>query len=114
MATATHAIAPALLPVRARFMELMLPRIIEFERLRCRVNAGQEAPLALEAIGALAHKISGVADTFGMSRIGNLSAQVDRRISAGRAAREPLASVWDSTEPALEALLDAMEAQLDD
>lgn len=107
-------VSPALLPVRARFVELLLPRVMELERLRCRVNAGQDAVASVLAIGALVHKIGGVAGTLGFSRVGNLALQVDARISEGRKLQEPLALVWDGAEPVLEALMDAMEAHLDE
>jgi hypothetical protein len=107
-------VAPALLPVRARFVDLLLPRVMELERLRCRVNAGQEVVPAILAIGGLAHKIAGVAGTLGFARVGHLALQVDARISEARKMQEPVALFWDATEPVLEALMDAMEAHLDE
>lgn len=102
------AIPSALLPVRSRFLALIVPRVLEFEAFRRQINEGGEATAALAGIGALAHKISGVAATLGFHQVGQLAAQVDRRIVGGRGA--PLPPVWREVEPQLEALMDAMEA----
>lgn len=113
LAAATPVI-PALIPVRDRFLALILPRMLEFETLGRDIRSGQRPAQAIVEIGNLAHKIAGVAETLGFAVVGQCASAVDRRITIAKQAQHPVDAVWRDVEPMLESLQDALEALLED
>lgn len=113
-AALSSAIPAALFPVRARFRDLILQRMMTFEALRIEFNAGNDPQRALSGIFALAHKIAGVAETLGFPDAGQLAAALDQHSGDGLARQVPLKDLWRSVEPQLVALLDELELLLDD
>jgi HPt (histidine-containing phosphotransfer) domain-containing protein len=99
---------------RALFAARIEEQIIRIEQCRLDLLSGRSpGRAALDEIEAHAHKISGVAETVGCPRAGRLAAGVERLIGQGR--REGLSdrAILQAIEPALEALLDALEAVLE-
>ena len=113
-AALSSAIPAALFPVRARFRDLILQRMMTFEAFRIDFNAGNDPQSALSGIVALAHKIAGVAETLGFPEAGRLAAALEQHSRDGLARQVPLKDLWRSVEPQLIALLDEMELLLDD
>lgn len=101
-------LSPALLPLRARFIDMNLSRADELLHLRQRIAAGQDAIRALLAIGDIAHKICGVAGTLGFERIGQLSFDLDQSIIALRNRQTDFVSAWRKSQPVLDALIAAL------
>ncbi len=111
---ASRPLDPALVAVRNRFVDTLGDRILRLENLKHLIETGGHDPRAvLKAIGDTAHKIAGVAETLGFAEIGQLCVVVDRRILSGTAEQTPCRRLWAEVAGPLEALLDAMEAQLD-
>lgn len=106
-------LSASLMPLRAKFIASILPRLAELETLRRQVAADAAGMQALTEIGHVAHRISGVAATLGFARAGELASEVDRQATAVRSGQELFAWAWPRTEPVLEALMDELEAQLD-
>ncbi len=113
VSAAKTAFDPALGAIRLRFIETITPRLLQFENLKQTYMAQPDHLQALTAMGDLAHKITGVADTLGFSEIGQCSTIVDRQISRGIADNNSASAIWDRAKDSLERLLDAMEAALD-
>lgn len=99
---------------RALFAARIEEQIIRIEQCRLDLLSGRgPGGAALDEIEAHAHKISGVAETVGYPRVGRLAGGVETLIGQGR--REGLSdrAILQCVEPALEVLLDALEAVLD-
>lgn len=103
-----------LIPARQRFRDLIIERIMTLEALGIRVRNGQEPRAALAGIVALSHKIAGVAGSLGFSSAGNLAAALERNYLDLTELKTPLRDVWRDTEPRLIALMDELEALLDE
>lgn len=107
-------IAPELLPARKRFRDLAIERIMTLESLRIRVTSGQEPRTAIAGIVALAHKIAGSAGSLGYGAAGNLAARIDQISRDQAEVKLPLNELWRQIEPRLIALMDELEALLDE
>lgn len=103
-----------LLPARQRFRDLVVERILTLESLRIRVSNRQEPRAALSAIVALCHKIAGVAGSLGYVSAGNLAASVERAYRDQAELKLPLNDLWSLIEPRVLALMDELEALLDE
>ena len=123
MTGATHTVLPnepsqaamsMLEPARTRFCDLLFTRIIAFEEFRKSADRPAETAEALVKISDLAHKIAGVGATLGYPAVGALAGAVEQAALSGRARQADPAAVWSDVEPRLDALLDALEALLDD
>lgn len=99
--------------VRARFVDLILPRLVTLEGLRADLASSSDSHAALAGIGSLCHKIAGVAATLGFPHAGDLAGEIDAAIDAGLAAGGTADVVWRQIDPALEALMDELESTLD-
>jgi len=99
--------------LRERFRETVVERVIFFEAMKARIDAGQSPVSALLDIANLAHKITGVAATLGFSRSGEYAAALERRIRAGLESGAPIAAIWRDVLPILDCLLDELESLLD-
>jgi HPt (histidine-containing phosphotransfer) domain-containing protein len=99
--------------VRARFRDLIVQRVLEFERLKKLIEAAPGNAPALREVAALAHKISGVAATLGFAQAGDLAAALDTAIMRRQAAGVAAAAIWQDAAPMLETLLDALEEAID-
>lgn len=101
-------------PARARFRDLLFARIIAFEEFGKSAGRPAEIADALVKIADLAHKIAGVGATLGYASVGTMAFAVEQAVLSGRTRKADAAAVWSDVEPRLEALLDALEALLDD
>lgn len=101
-------------PARARFRDLLVVRIIAFEEFRKAAQRPAEAADALMKMSDLAHKIAGVGATLGYASAGALAGAVEQTVLSGRARQADAATLWSEVEPRLDALLDTLEALLDD
>jgi Hpt domain len=103
----------ALRAVRLRFIETVLTRLLQFEDMKQAFasDPGDMAPLS--EIGAMAHKIAGVAETLGFGDIGRLSMWIDGQIVRGVNAGDPPGTVWQTIAAPLEDMLQKMEDLLD-
>ncbi|WP_372838362.1 Hpt domain-containing protein [Phaeovulum sp.] len=99
--------------LRGRFLATVVERILMFEAKIRDLEADSNSAAALQEISNLAHKITGVAATFGFPKIGALAADVEHKIGEGRASGISAQESWRDTSPILEKLLDEMEAILD-
>lgn len=109
----TRAIPLALLPARARFHDLILQRIMAFESFRIDFHKRRDPQVALEGVISLAHMIAGVAETLGYPVIGNMAALLERQSREGLDRKIPAIDLWHRMEPQLIALMDELEALLD-
>ncbi|GAB1480066.1 hypothetical protein MASR2M74_26380 [Paracoccaceae bacterium] len=103
-----------LFPARQRFRDLIIERIMALEALGIRVKNGQEPRAALTGIVALSHKIAGVAGSLGFTGAGNLAAALEKNYLDLTERKTPLRDIWRDTEPRLLALMDELEALLDE
>ena len=67
----------------------------------------------LSEIGALSHKIAGVAETLGFGDIGQLAGWIDGEITRRARAGEPPIAIWRKIDSPLEDMLEKMEDLLD-
>ncbi len=104
----------ALAPIRRSFLNTIIQRVLRFEAMKQNLEAGIEMTESLNAVANLAHKMAGVAATLGFGEIGTLAQDVDRTVTSGILSDKGPAATWLAVEDKLEALLDAMEAQLDE
>ena len=109
----TRAIPLALLPARARFHDLILQRIMAFESFRIDFHKRRDPKVALEGVISLAHMIAGVAETLGYPVTGKMAAALEQQSREGLDRKIPAIDLWHSTEPLLIALMDELEAILD-
>ena len=107
-------IAPELLPARKRFRDLAIERIMMLESLRIRVTTGQQPRTPIPGIVALAHKIAGSAGSLGYATAGVLAASIDQLSRDQAEVKLPLNELWRQIEPRLIALMDELEALLDE
>lgn len=99
--------------IRQKFRDSIDDRIVLLETARQRMAAGQDASLALQTMAEEAHRISGVADTLGFSRLGAAAARFEAESLALRAARQPAHAIRARMDPLTEDLLDLLEAALE-
>lgn len=99
--------------VRARFCATIIDRVLSFESLRKNISSSDNPSQEAQGISALAHKIAGVAGTLGYQHIGNLSADLERKLTEGARSGVPISETWKTAEPVLEELLDELESLLD-
>lgn len=97
----------------ARFLGLIVQRLLEFEAYAADLRANKHPSQSLMQVSALSHKISGVSETLGFVRVGRLSEELEQMIEQGRLVNLNAAVLWHNAEPALELLMDAMEDLLD-
>lgn len=109
----TRANPLALLPARARFDDLILQRIMAFESFRIDFHERRDPQLALEGVISLAHMIAGVAETLGYPVAGKIAAALEQRSRDGLDRKIPATDLWHRIEPQLIALMDELEALLD-
>ena len=110
---AEQALAAAFARARTLFASRIEEQIIRIEQCRLDLASGRAPDRALGEIEAHAHKISGVAETVGYPRVGELAAQVEALIGQGRRAGLSEIAILGEIEQELENLLDALEAALD-
>ena len=99
----------ALHAARNRFVGLILPRLMAFETLRAALALSPDSRAELVEIGALCHKIAGVAETLGFERAGDMAGRLDGAIDQGLASGAAPRDVWQRIDPALEMLMDELE-----
>lgn len=104
----------ALAPVRARFIGALEGHILSFEALKKQAARDENAQPALDEIGKLAHRISGLAGSVGFDEIGELAGRVERSVITSRTETAPSARKLASVTAELEPLLDLLESRLDD
>lgn len=98
--------------IRLRFIETVLERLLKFEELKQIFNSDPENITPLSELGALAHKIAGVAETLGFGDIGRLAASIDSEITRRLNSGVPAIAVWQMVEAQLEEMLEKMEGLL--
>lgn len=108
------ALDPGLDPARIKFRSLLVVRVLAFEAYRKQALGGDDPFLALTGISDLAHKISGVSATLGFAQLGARAAALERSMAQRRRLHADPAQFLAAIEPRLEALLNAMEALIDD
>lgn len=91
--------------IKQQFLRDLDERILDLEALRQMVVRGDRPDQALAEIVHRAHKIRGVAATFGLHALGEAAAKVDDTYSTTRAT-------WPTLAPLIETLLDQMERAL--
>lgn len=103
--------------LRATFVNNLEDRILDLECLKVMVVKNRQRPQALGAIASHAHKIRGVAATFGFDELGAIATEVDDRFSGFTEApdwtHDQLVKFWNASGPLLETMLDEMEKILD-
>lgn len=99
--------------IRLRFIDSVHARLMKFEELKQVFHADPASIAPLSEIGALAHKIAGVAETLGFADIGKLAGWVDGEISTRARAGDPPIIVWRKIETPFEDMLEKMEVILD-
>jgi HPt (histidine-containing phosphotransfer) domain-containing protein len=99
--------------IRSSFIASLIERSLILESLKAEVNSSQHPERALFAIGEIAHKMAGVAETLGLQRLGALSVKLDNLIGVARSSEQYSSKTWNSVEDVVEDLLDEMEALLD-
>ena len=107
-------IAPALVGVQARFLALIVDRILMFEALKKDIETGRDPENALGMIAELAHKIAGVAGTLGYPHAGDLAARVEQAARKGQATMAAPHQTLRDLAPVLDALLDDLEILIAD
>ena len=104
---------PFLAAARQRFVSLAEARVLAIEAIRQDIGRGTALADGLAQIAAIAHQVAGVAATLGYAELGTRAGRIDRMFKAAD-ARQQADAVWLQAQPELEALLDALEAVLDD
>lgn len=114
MGTAAPAPGPApgdpLAAIRRRFLALADGYAVELEILLEDAADPAQTAEALREIGAIAHRVAGVAATLGFGPLGEIALRLDRQLGAGRPDGPPLlaphAPLIGQFHAALESLLD--------
>ena len=106
---ARNTVPAALMPARARFCNLIVQRILAFEAFRVNSATDADPRPASAAIAALAHKIAGVGETLGFSRVGQLAATLEQCTRDGLSRHIPPRELSRDVDPLLDALLDELE-----
>jgi HPt (histidine-containing phosphotransfer) domain-containing protein len=100
---------------RVQFMDLVFTYVQTIETAKKALVAEKNPTEAMEVIAGVAHKISGVAGTLGYIETGELASLAEQKtraeVASGRAAAG--AASWTRIEPQIEALLNSLEALLD-
>jgi len=104
---------PFLAAARQRFINLAEARVLAIEAIRQDLGRGTAIAGGLAQIAAIAHQVAGVAATLGYADLGSRAGRIDRMFKAVD-AHQPAEAIWRQAQPELEALLDALEAVLDD
>ena len=99
--------------IRRDFVASLLQRSLTLEALKLEAGAAQGQEQAVFEIGAMAHKIAGVAGTLGFDRLGEISLALDTLIKPARAGTHPVSQTWPQAQDLVETLLDEMEALMD-
>lgn len=99
--------------IRLRFIASVLARLMKFEERKQVFRADPASIAPLSEIGALSHKIAGVAETLGFGDIGKLASWIDGEVSRRVRAGEPPIVVWRKIESPLEDMLGKLEDLLD-
>jgi len=107
------AVAQAVTQLRLKFVDSLDERILQFEAVLADLRRGGDQHKALRNISALAHKIAGIAPTFGFSAIGTQARQIEQMID--RQIRMVSAQeTMDQVFPALQGFLDDLESLMDE
>lgn len=104
----------ALAPARARFASVLIDRILALESYRQQAMQSENALAAIKSIAALTHKIGGVAGTLGYDRVGDYANFVEHNITAALNRKIDPRRIFEMVADSLEALLNEMEALLED
>ena len=114
---ATKDLLQAVEMIKRQFLDQLDERILDLEALRKMVVTGDRAQEAMSEIAARAHKIRGVAGTFGLDSLGEAAANLDdgyHRLTSDEAnGKLSAAEKWLQLSPMLERLMDQMEEALD-
>lgn len=102
---------------RLQFMDLIFTHVQTIETAKKNLAAGNNVPAAMDVIAGVAHKISGVAGTLGYIETGELAALAEQKtraeITSGACIESSGAACWSRIEPQVEAMLNSLEALLD-
>ena len=98
---------------RSKYLDMIIERILLFEAYAADLRAEKRETAALDGISALSHKISGVSETLGFPRIGDIASDLEVLIENGRAANSAPSKIWTKAEPVMEDLLVSLEALLE-
>ena len=99
--------------IRLRFIDCVHGRLMKFEDLKQVFHTDPAKLTPLSEIGALSHKIAGVAETLGFGDIGQLAGWIDGEITRRARAGEPPIAIWRKIDSPLEDMLEKMEDLLD-
>lgn len=107
----------AIEPVRRKFIDELDDKILDLEALRKMVVNGDRAQEALSEIISRAHKIRGVAGSFGLTELGDAARHIEESymelFQSSNHDGATFAENWSILAPQLEALLDQMELALE-
>lgn len=98
---------------RSKYLSMIDERLLTFEAYAADLRAARRLDAALIGISALSHKISGVSETIGFPRVGEIASDLELLIEHGRATNSSPAAIWTKAEPVLEGLMESLEALLD-
>jgi len=107
----------AIEPLRRKFIDELDGKILDMEALKKMVIDGDRGQEALSEIVSRAHKLRGVAGSFGLNALGDAArgfeeSYLDLFQSSDR-HETAFAEKWTILAPRLEALMDQMELALD-
>lgn len=107
----------AIEPVRRKFIAELDDKILDLEALKKMVENGDREQDALSEIVSRAHKLRGVAGSFGFTALGDAAQQLEESYTdLFQSSSQPEATFeqnWSLLAPRLEALLDQMELALE-
>ena len=111
--TENHGVNLVIAQIRRDFVASLLQRSLTLEALKLAAAAAQDKDQAVFEIGAMAHKIAGVAGTLGFDRLSEISLALDTLIGPAGGGNHATPESWTKVQDLVETLLDEMEALMD-
>lgn len=98
--------------VKADFVESLLQRSIDLENARVVLDRDGATSAGLSTIADIAHKLAGVAPSFGFHAMGETALAIDRDLQT-ETLPASTRDVWHRNRDRVELLLDLMEDAMD-
>ncbi|MFV0513623.1 MAG: Hpt domain-containing protein [Jhaorihella sp.] len=98
--------------VKADFVESLLQRTIDLENVRVLLDRDGATAGGLSKVAEIAHKLAGVAPSFGFHAMGETALSIDRELQKPNPSSD-MQAAWHRNRDQVEHLLNLMEDAMD-